>query len=129
METLQQLIDQRYENERTIEKLTEENKGLGFQIAAMLSSEGVDQAFGTQGIGYKLSKATPRYEYKPAAIEYIKSRGLAEHFIKLTQSGLKDALKSHHLSYTDMAEIEKYTVVTEGEITVRKVVDKEFTIV
>jgi hypothetical protein len=127
---VKKLIDEIYILERAIENNTLYLKKRKQDLVCAMAENGIDKGYGSHGIGYQLSKAPARYEYKPAAIEYLDLKDCLQFFIdntpKITRTKLKELLDEGRLTYADIAEIEKHTISTEGEVIVRKIVDKEY---
>ena len=90
-------------------------------VAAMVTNE-TDVAYADSGLGWKLGTRNS-YDYKRPAYDYLEQKGLLGEFIaapKVTKTKLDALLKSDKLTYADLAEIEKHTIVT-SEYQLRKV--------
>lgn len=125
--TITELIDTRYEKIQAKEAIEREIAELDGEILTLLLQAGEKQAFGSQGIGYSITSTT-RYDFGAAAITYLESKGLIDHFIpapKITKTKIDALIKDGDLSYADMAEIEKWMTVEQSPYALRKVVDKK----
>lgn len=127
VKTLEQLADEVYNLSRQIESDTETLKVKKQELTMAIIEAGQDQAVSSSGIGFKLSKTPGRYEYKRPVLDYLEDKGLLEHFTpapKVTKTKLDELLKAGALDYSDLAQIEQWTIVTDGEVSVRQFVAK-----
>lgn len=118
---LKELTDLIYVKERAIESATKEVKELKSQLLHEMVGQGKKKVEGTEG-AYQTSTST-RYQYGPQVTQFIRERGLADHFISVTRKALDSLLKDGTLSYEDMGYIERHTTPTQ-EYVIRKCVNK-----
>ncbi len=128
---LTELIDQRQRLLAEIDEREQALKVLDHDIMFNLLESGEKQAFGTDKTGVALTSTT-RYEYSQPVYRYLDSKGLLPNFAvepKVTKGKLDALLKEGVLSYADMAEIEKHTIVEQSPYALRRVVPKEARII
>ncbi len=120
------LIDQKHALLETIKGIQEKIDELDHQIMSHLIESGDKQVLGSDGTGYALTSTT-RYQYGPKVLQLIKAKGLLEYFQKpsITRSMLELMRKQDRLTYQDLAEIERWTIVEQSPYSLRRVVPKE----
>lgn len=127
MESITQLLDQRYELERQIEALSKQKDELTNDIVGMMLSEDIKEAEASNGLRFTTFAST-RYDYKKPVYDYLDQIGLLSHFVpepKVTKTKLDKLLKSGDISYQDMAKIEQWTVVEQSPYSLKKKAVKE----
>lgn len=125
--TVEELIDRKQELQEQIDKLATVMDDLDHQIKCGLLESGRKDAYGSNGIGFRLTSRTS-YEYKQPAYDYLRDKGLLEVFLaapKITKGKLEALQKEGQLTYADLAEIEKWTLVDQSPYTLARVVPKE----
>jgi hypothetical protein len=122
-----ELINQKNELNEKITAMQNKEAEISGEITELMLQYDIKEAYGESGLGYRVQAGPTRYEFGKMAYAYLGDKELLGHFQpdpKITKTKLDALLKEGTITYSDMAEIDKFMTTDQSPYTLRKVVDK-----